>query len=180
MSEATALTLEPIEHASVLPKPELESPFIGYPAEFRTAVVAAVATGQTYRQVAEAFTISTDTVHRWVEANKRAVHGPENPLNWRERHAACAITLDDDVEAIKDPAKRHAAKLAMLKGLGLYGNDNQVTVKLEQWLGSPIVQRITAEFKTSGPEHSLRPEEESLNTTTGCDDLPNNGAKDGK
>jgi hypothetical protein len=48
--------------------------------EVRTAIVAAVTSGKTYVQVAEEFNVSIGTICKFVKANRKAVHGPQNVL----------------------------------------------------------------------------------------------------
>jgi hypothetical protein len=113
--------------------------------EIRTAIVAAVAAGQTQSQVAKDFGVSTYTVSMYVRAIKEAVPGPHNPLSrdWRERHAQLYVdAIDENMPLIDDPSKAVEKAQNGLTKLGLLGGDNQVQIKIDAWLSSPAAQRM--------------------------------------
>ena len=113
------------------------------------AIAAALAQGKPKSQIAREFKVSRPSVDL-IEAQGKSVQNPANPLSqdWKERHAQLYIkTIDEKQMKIEDPAKAVTTAQAGLKGLGLMGNDNQVNIKLEAWLGSPAVQKITAEWQ---------------------------------
>jgi transposase-like protein len=111
-------------------------------------MLAAYASGMTINAIAKHYGVHRNTVRPIVQAAKR---GMEVSQDWRERFNKlpdlCVDAVERSVTDTKEVHKAASTAQTHLKGVGIYNQDRNVQIKLEQWLGSPLVQRLTMEYK---------------------------------
>jgi hypothetical protein len=136
------------------------------PENVKIAIAAALAQGKPKTHIALEFKVSRPTIDK-IEALGKSVQNPANPLagDWREDLGRRSVKAIRRIDEIDDASKAVNAGISLASKLGLIGNDNEVQMKLEQWLGSPVAQKLTLRFGKK-------------TTPSSDDDMPGNGAVD--
>ena len=98
----------------------------------RSAIVAEVASGRTQTDVAKAFGVSSQTVWTLVNAVRKQTDTPalaRSQQNWRDSVVAKSqVAIDAGLDHDADPYKRATLGTLVMKGVGEWAGDNQVSV----------------------------------------------------
>jgi transposase-like protein len=129
-------------------------------------MLAAYASGMTINAIAKHYGVHRNTVRPIVQTAKS---GMQVSQDWREKFnrlpELCVDAVERSITDTKDVHKAAGTAQTHLKGVGIYNQDRNVQIKLEQWFNGPVAQRITAEW-------TAREEAEALEAASSTSELP--------
>jgi transposase-like protein len=146
--------------------------------EKKQEMIVAYASGMAINAIAKHYGVHRNSVRPIIQAAKR---GMQVSQDWREKFnklpELCVDAIERSVTDRNDVHKAASTAQTHFKGVGVYGADNSVSIKLDQWLGSPVMQRLTLKFGTRTSSDAL-PDPDAVGTSRTSDALTNTPDKE--